>query len=70
MKTRSRLLALHFRNAAIVPVADENDQERPLATYQQSYRAISVLMIYAALGMAAKRIAQSCARKIVGALLI
>ena len=56
--------------AAIVPVADENDQERPLSMHQQSYRAISVLMIYAALGTAAKRIAQTCARKIVGDLLI
>jgi hypothetical protein len=36
----------------------------------KSYRAISVLMIYAALGTAAKRIAQTCARKIVGDLLI
>ncbi len=44
----------------------KNDQERPLSTYQQSYRAISVLMIYAAPGTAAKRIAQTCARKIVG----
>jgi hypothetical protein len=63
---RSSLLILHFRNAAIVPIADENDQERPLLTYQQSYRAISVLMIYAAPGTAAKRIAQTCSRKIVG----
>jgi hypothetical protein len=41
-------------------------RRRPLSTYQQSYRAISVLMIYAALGSAAKRIAQTYARKIVG----
>ena len=67
---RSSLLVLHFRNAAIVPVADENDQKRPISTYQQSYRAISVLMIYAALGTAAKRIAQTYARKIVGDQLI
>jgi hypothetical protein len=69
-KARSSLIVLHFCNAAIVRVADENDQERPLSTHQQSYRAISVLMIDAALGTAAKRVAQTCARKIVGDLLI
>ena len=36
MKRRSSLLLLHFCNAAMVPVADENDQERPLSTYRQS----------------------------------
>jgi hypothetical protein len=66
-KSGQAFLPLHFCNA-IVPVVDEKGQEWPLSTYQQSYRAI--LMIYAALGTAAERIAQTCSRKIVGDLLI